>query len=49
MVVGYRLIFITAIITIPIFAVQDGISLHYGIGMDAYRQGQYELAIQELK
>ena len=49
MVVGYKLILITAIFIIPVFAVQDGISLHYGIGMEAYRKGQYELAIQEFE
>ena len=49
MVVGCKLILITAIFIIPVFAVQEGISLHYGIGMDAYRKGQYELAIQEFE
>jgi len=49
MVIGRRIIFFISIITIPVFAVQDGISLHYGIGMDAYRKGQYELAIQEFE
>ena len=49
MVVGYKLILISAIFIIPVFAVQEGVSLHYGIGMDAYRKGQYELAIQEFE
>ena len=47
--IGRRIILIISIITIPVFAVQDGISLHYGIGMDAYRKGQYNLAIQEFE
>ena len=49
MVIGRRIILIISLITIPVFAVQDGISLHYGIGMDAYRKGQYDLAIQEFE
>ena len=49
MMLGRRIILVISIITIPIFAVQDGISLHYGIGMDAYRKGQYEFAIQEFE
>ena len=49
MVIGHKLILLTAIFTIPIFAIQDGISLHYGIGMDAYRKGQYDLSIQEFE
>lgn len=49
MLVGHRIIFIITIITIPVFAVQDGISLHYEIGMEAYKKGQYDLAIQEFE
>ena len=49
MVVGRKIILILSIITIPVFAVQNGIYQHYGIGMDAYRNGQYELAIQEFE
>ncbi len=49
MVVGHRIIFIITIITIPVFAIQDGISLHYEIGMEAYKKGQYDLAIQEFE
>jgi len=49
MMLGRRIILVISIITIPIFAVQDGISLHYDIGMDAYRNGQYDLAIQEFE
>jgi len=48
-VIGRRIILIISIIIIPVFAVQDGISPHYGIGMDAYRKGQYDLAIQEFE
>ena len=49
MVIGRRIILIISFITIPVFAVQDGISLHYGVGIDAYRKGQYDLAIQEFE
>ena len=49
MVVGHRIILIISIITIPVFAVQDGISLQYGMGMEAYKNGQYDLAIQEFE
>ena len=33
MVIGRRIILIISFITIPVFAVQDGISLHYGVGI----------------
>ena len=49
MVIGHRLIIIISIVTIPVLAVQDGIYLHYEIGMDAYRKAQYDLAIQEFE
>ena len=49
MVIGRRIILIILLITIPVFAVQDGISLYYGVGIDAYRKGQYDLAIQEFE
>ena len=49
MVIGSRIILIISFITIPVFAVQDGISLHYGVGIDAYRKGQYDLVIQEFE
>ena len=49
MVVGRKIILIISIIIIPVFAVQDGVSLHYGMGLDAYRKGQYDLAIQEFE
>ena len=49
MLIGPRLILFISIITIPVFAVQEGISLHYGIGMDAYKRGQYDLSIQEFE
>ena len=49
MVVGHRIIFIISIITIPVFAVQNGIYLQYGMGMEAYKNGQYDLAIQEFE
>ena len=47
--VGRRIILFISIITIPVLAVQDGILVHYGNGMDAYRKGQYDLAIQEFE
>ena len=49
MVIGRRIILIISVITIPVFAIQDEISLHYGIGIDAYKKGQYDLAIQEFE
>ena len=49
MVVGHRIILIISIITIPVFAVQNGIYLQYGMGMEAYKNGQYDLAIQEFE
>ena len=49
MLIGHRLIILISIITIPIYAVQEQISVHYGIGMDAYKQGQYDLSIQEFE
>ena len=49
MVVGRKIILIISIIIIPVFAVQDGVSLHYDIGIDAYKKGQYDLAIQEFE
>jgi tetratricopeptide (TPR) repeat protein len=49
MVTGRKVILIISLIAIPVFAVQDGISLQYGVGMDAYRKGQYDLTIQEFE
>jgi len=49
MVIGRRIILFISLIIIPVFAVQDGISIHYGLGIDAYRKGQYDLAIQEFE
>ena len=49
MVIGRRIILIISFITIPVFAIQDGISLHYEVGIDAYKKGQYDLAIQEFE
>ena len=49
MQIGRRLILFISIISIPVFAIQEGISLHYGIGMDAYKKGQYNLSIQEFE
>ena len=49
MVIGRRIILIISFITIPVFAIQDGISLHYEVGIDAYKKGEYDLAIQEFE
>ena len=37
------------IFIIPIFAIENVFLLHYETGMDKYRKGQYDLAIQEFE
>ena len=49
MIVGLRLILLTLIFSISLFAVQEGVFLSYENGMNAYRNGQYDLAIQEFE
>jgi len=44
---GRRLKFIILILSCPLFAVSENMSLHYEKGLHAYRNNQYELAIQE--
>ena len=46
---GRRLKFIILMLSCPLFAVSENISLHYEKGLDAYRNNQYELAIQEFE
>ena len=46
---GYRLQFIILIFLFPVFAVSNNINLHYEEGLDAYRNNQYDLAIQEFE
>ena len=46
---GCRLCLLLFIIGIPLFAVEEGISEFYKNGMDAYKKGQYDLAIQEFE
>ena len=46
---GLRLFLLLLFICIPLFAVEEGISQYYKNGMDAYKKGQYDLAIQEFE
>ncbi len=46
---GLRNISLLFFIAIPLFAVDEGISQFYKNGMDAYKNGQYDLAIQEFE
>ena len=46
---GSRLKVIILVFSCPVFAVTEGMSLHYKKGMDSYRNNQYELAIQEFE
>ena len=46
---GLRLFLLLFFIGIPLFAVEEGISQYYKNGMDAYKKGQYDLAIQEFE
>ena len=46
---GRRFFLLLFIIGIPLFAVEEGISQFYKNGMDAYKKGQYDLAIQEFE
>ena len=45
----YRLFLLLFFIGIHLFAVEEEISQHYKSGMDAYKKGQYDLAIQEFE
>ena len=46
---GYRIILIIFFLAAVLLAVQDKTSQTYETGMDAYRKGQYDLAIQEFE
>ena len=46
---GNRSLLLLFFIGIPLFAVDEEISQHYKSGMDAYKKGQYDLAIQEFE
>ena len=46
---GRRFFLLLFFIGIPLFAVEEEISQYYKNGMDAYKKGQYELAIQEFE
>ena len=45
----FGLRFLLFIIGIPLFAIEEEISQYYKNGMNAYKKGQYELAIQEFE
>ena len=47
--VGNRLKFIILIFLYPVFAVTENMNLHYENGVNAYRNNQYDLAIQEFE
>ena len=47
--VGNRLKFIILIFLYPVFAVTENMNLHYEKGVNAYRNNQYDLAIQEFE
>ena len=46
---GRRLKFIILILSCPLFSVSENMSLHYEKGLHAYRNHQYDLAIQEFE
>ena len=47
--VGNRLKFIILLFLYPLFAVTENMNLHYEKGVNAYRNNQYDLAIQEFE
>ena len=47
--VGNRLKFLILIFSYPVFAVTENMNLHYENGVNAYRNNQYDLAIQEFE
>ena len=49
MVTGFKKIFIILFLSMPLMAVEVETSIIYENGMDAYRKGQYDLAIQEFE
>ena len=46
---GSRLISVILVLSCSIFGVTESMSLHYERGLEAYRNNQYELAIQEFE
>ena len=44
---GHKLILL--ILSFPLFAIQEGIDQHYKEGLKAYKNNQYDLAIQEFE
>ncbi len=49
MVTGFKKIFIILFLSMPLMAVEVETSIIYENGMDAYRKGQFDLAIQEFE
>ena len=49
MITGLKKIFIVLFLSMPLLAVEVETSIMYENGMDAYRKGQYDLAIQEFE
>ena len=46
---GYRFKLIILILSYPVFAASENMSMHYEKGLDAYRNNQHDLAIQEFE
>ena len=46
---GLRIFLLLFFMCIPLLAVEEGISQYYKNGTDAYKKGQYDLAIQEFE
>ena len=46
---GCRFKLIILILSYPVFAASENMSMHYEKGLDAYRNNQYDLAIQEFE
>ena len=46
---GSRVHFIILLLSCPVFALTESMSMHYEKGLDAYLNNQYELAIQEFE
>ena len=49
MIAGCKYILLLFTLIFPLLAVQEEIPFHYENGMDAYRNGQFDLAIQEFE
>ena len=49
MIAGCKYILLLVTLIFPLLAVQEEIPFHYENGMDAYRNGQFDLAIQEFE